>query len=61
MSLEIEYERPYQVNEHESLQNIILKFVRYKFKWMYPIEIIHFIIHEYVKKFVPIVVNVNID
>ena len=25
MSLEIEYERPYQRNEPESLQNIILK------------------------------------
>ena len=30
MSLEIEYERLYQMNEPESLQNIIIKYVRYK-------------------------------
>ena len=35
MSLEIEYERPYQRNEHESLQNIVLKDVRHNNKSRY--------------------------
>ena len=32
MALEREYESPYQRNEPESLQNIIIRFVRYNFK-----------------------------
>ena len=36
MSLQIEYRRPYQINEPESLQNIIIKYVCYNIKWMYP-------------------------
>ena len=40
MSLEIEYNRPYQIYEPESLQNIIIKYVCYNIKWMYPKKII---------------------
>ena len=36
MVSEIEYERPYQRNEHESFQNIIIKYVRCNIKSMYP-------------------------
>ena len=36
MSLEREYERPYQRNESERLQNNIIKFVRYNIKSKYP-------------------------
>ena len=53
MSLQIEYERPYQRNEPESLQNIIIKDVRYNIESMYPEKIIHSIPDEHVKKFVP--------
>ena len=53
MALEIEFERPYQRNEHESLQNTIIKYVRYNIKSMYPERIIHSMIDEHVKKFVP--------
>ena len=35
MFLEIEYERPYQVKELESLQIIIIKIVRYNIKSTY--------------------------
>ena len=53
MSLQVEYERPYQRNEPESLQNIIIKYVRYNIKSMYPEKIIHSILKEHAKKFVP--------
>ena len=53
MSLEIEYGRPFQRNEHESLQNIIIKFVRYTIKPLYPEEKILSMVEDYVKKFVP--------
>ena len=53
MNLEIEYERPYQRNEPESSQIIILKYVRYNIKSMYPEKIIHSMINDHVKKFVP--------
>ena len=53
MSLEIEYERPYQRNEPESLQNFIVKFVRYNIKSMYPEKIICSILDKRAKKFVP--------
>ena len=36
MSLEIEYERPYQRNEPESLQTIFIKNVRFNIKSIYP-------------------------
>ena len=36
MSLEVEYERRYQRNEPESLQNFIIKYVHYNIKSMYP-------------------------
>ena len=32
MNLEIEYERPYQRDELESLRSIIIKYVRYSIK-----------------------------
>ena len=53
MALEIEYERLYQKNEPESLQNIIIKYVRYNNKSRYPEKIIHSVIEEHVKKLVP--------
>ena len=53
MSLEVEYERPYQRNEPESLQNIFIKYVRYNIESMYPEKIIHSILEELVKNFVP--------
>ena len=36
MTLEIEYERPYQGKGHENLQNNIIKSVRYNIEWKYP-------------------------
>ena len=39
MSLAIEYERPYRRNELESLQKIVIKYVRYNIKSMYPEKI----------------------
>ena len=53
MALEKENERPYQRNGSESLQNTIMKYVRYIIKSMYPEIIIHSLIDENVKKFVP--------
>ena len=53
MSLEIEYERPYQRNEPESLQNVIIENDRYNNKSMYPEKIIHCVLEEHVKKFIP--------
>ena len=53
MTLEVEYEKPYQRNEPESLQNIIIRYVRYNIRSMYPEKIIGSILNEHVKKFVP--------
>ena len=53
MSLEIEYERPYQRNEPESLQKCILKYDRYNIKSMYPEKINSSILDKYAKFFVP--------
>ena len=53
MSLEIEYNRPYQINEPESLQNIIMKYVCYNIKWMYPKKIITLFLYEHTQMFVP--------
>ena len=36
MVLEVEYNRPFETNEHESLQNIIIKYVCYQIKSRYP-------------------------
>ena len=53
MSLEIEYERSYQVNELEKFQNLFIKYVRYNIKSMCPCKIILSIIDEHVKESVP--------
>ena len=53
MSLEKEYERPYQRNELESFQNLIKKYVRYINESMYPEKKFCSRISEHVKKFVP--------
>ena len=58
MSLKVEFERPYQRNEPESLQNIIIKYVRYTIESMYPEKILHSILDEHLFH---IVVNVNIN
>ena len=53
MSLKIKYGRPYRRNEPESLQSNIIKCVLYIIKSMYPEKIIHSILEEHVKIFVP--------
>ena len=53
MALEREYKRPYQRNETESLQNIIIKYVQYKIKSTYPQTKIHSMVEEHVRKSVP--------
>ena len=40
MSLDVEYERPYQRNEPQSLQKIILKGYFYNIRVMYPEKLI---------------------
>ena len=52
MSLEVEYERPYQRNESESLQNIILKGYFYNIRVMYPEKLIRTILLKHIEKFV---------
>ena len=52
MSLELEYERPYQRNEPESLQNIILKGYFYNIRVMYPEKLIRTILLKHQEKFV---------
>ena len=52
MSLVVEYERPYQRNEPESLQNIILKAYLYNIRSMYPEKLIRTIILKHKEKFV---------
>ena len=52
MSLEVEYERPYQRNEPESLQNIILKGHFYNIRSMYPEKLIRKILLKHQEKFV---------
>ena len=44
MSLEVEYERPYQRNEPENLQNIILKGYFFNIRSMYPEKLIRTIL-----------------
>ena len=52
MSLIVEYERPYQRNEHENLQNIILKGYFYNIRSMCPEKLITKIILKHKEKFV---------
>ena len=52
MSLEVEYERPYQRNEPESLQNIILNGYFYNIRSMYPEKLIRTILSKHNKKIV---------
>ena len=53
MVSEKEYGRPYQRNEPESLQNIIIKNNRYNLKSMYHEKTIHSMIDEHVKRLSP--------
>ena len=59
MTLEVEYERPYQRNEPESLQNIILKGYFCNIRAMYPEKLITRILLKHKKLFVT-QLNVNI-
>ena len=52
MSLEVEYERPYQRKEPESLQNIILKGYFYNIRSMYPEKLIRESLLKHQEKFV---------
>ena len=52
MSLQIEYERPYERNEPESLQNFILKGYFYNIRAMYPEKLIRIIFLKHKEKFV---------
>ena len=52
MSLEVEYERPYQRNERETLQNFILKGYFYNNRSMYPEKLIRKILLKHQEKFV---------
>ena len=52
MSLEVEYERPYQRNESESLQNFILRGYFYNIRAMYPEKLIRTILLKHQEKFV---------
>ena len=52
MSLLVEYGRPYQIDEPENLQNIILKDHFYTIRSMYPEKLIRTIILKHFEKFV---------
>ena len=52
MCLKVEYERPYQRNQPESLQNIILKGYFYNIRSMYPEKLIRTILLKHQEKFV---------
>ena len=53
MSLEIYYNRPYQIYEPENLQNIVIKYIIRKIKWRYPKKLITDIFYKHVNMFVP--------
>ena len=53
MTLEVYYDRPYQINEPESLQNIIIKYVCYNIESRYPKKIITPILYKHAKMFIP--------
>ena len=57
MSLRVENERPYQRNEPESLQNIILKGYFYNIRSMYPEKLFRTILLKHQEKFVRYVVE----
>ena len=52
MTLEVVYERPYQINEPESFQNIILKGYFYKIRAMYLEKLINTILLKHKEKIV---------
>ena len=52
MASEVEYERPYQRKEPESLQNIILNGFFYNIRAMYPKKLIRTILLKHKEKFV---------
>ena len=53
MKLEIYHNRPYQINEPESLQNIFVKYIIRNIKWMNPKKLITDILYKHAKMFVP--------
>ena len=53
MSLEIEYERPYQGNEPESLQNVNIIYVYRQIESRYPQNLLEKISHEHAKMLTP--------
>ena len=53
MSLEIFYDRPYQINQPESLQNIKIIYVRRNIKSMYPKNAFKSILYNHMKIFIP--------
>ena len=53
MSLEKYYDRPNQINEPESLQNIKINYVRRNIKSMYPKNIITSIVYKFMQIFIP--------
>ena len=53
MSLETYYDRPYQINGRENLQNTIIKYTCYIIKSRYPKNIITTILYKHTKMFVP--------
>ena len=61
MALEVEYEGPYQRNEPESLQNIILKSYFYNIWSMYPEKLIRTILLEHKEKFVRYAAELNVN
>ena len=61
MSLDIEYGRLYQRNEPKSLQNIIINYVRYNIKSMYPEKLISSTLNNHANILYPIQLNVNIN
>ena len=60
MSLEIKYKTLYQRNEPGSLENIVIKNVRYDFKSLYPGKLKNFKLDKHAKSFCPILLNENI-
>ena len=53
MSLEIYYDRPYQINEPESLQNFKINYVHRNIKSMYPKNLITSILYKHMQIFIP--------
>ena len=47
------YDRPYQIQEPESLQNIVIRYICYNNKWMHPKKIIATLLYKHIKMFVP--------